>query len=76
MVPPGPSRESIQVTVNGNRQVSLLAPATVQDLVAQCQPRPPFAVELNQRLVSHRGYGQAPLGDGDRVEIVELVGGG
>ena len=75
MVPSDSSR-GIQVTVNGSEQVRLSSPASVQDLVAQLRPRPPFAIEVNERLVSHRRYAETSLADGDRVELVELVGGG
>ncbi len=34
------------------------------------------AVEVNQRLVPRKEYGQAELRDGDVVEVVTLVGGG
>jgi sulfur carrier protein len=76
MKPPVPPNAGIQITVNGSEQVSLPASASVQDLVSHCRPRPPFAVEVNRRLVPHRRYADTPLADGDRVEIVELVGGG
>ncbi len=34
------------------------------------------AVELNEQLVRRGQYPETPLRDGDRVEIVTLVGGG
>jgi thiamine biosynthesis protein ThiS len=39
---------------------------------------PPFgsAVELNGRVVRRPDYGATPLGDGDQLEVVRLVGGG
>jgi thiamine biosynthesis protein ThiS len=76
MDPSTSKAKRIHVTVNGDRGFDLPEPATVQALVARCRPRPPFAIELNQKLVSHRLYAETPLADGDRVEIVELVGGG
>ncbi len=36
----------------------------------------PIAVELNRAVVSKDRYAQTRLGDGDRLEIVTLVGGG
>ncbi len=34
------------------------------------------AVEVNRRIVKRETYGDAPLSDGDSVEIVHFVGGG
>jgi thiamine biosynthesis protein ThiS len=49
---------------------------TVAALIDLRKPRPPFAVELNKRLIRHGEYTATPLKDGDQVEIVTLVGGG
>lgn len=38
--------------------------------------RHPIAVELNLRVVPRESYASTPLSDGDRLEIVSLVGGG
>lgn len=65
----------IRVEVNGENE-TLGAPATVATLIARRNPRPPFAVEVNKRLVRRGAYDATPLADGDRVEIVTLVGGG
>lgn len=66
---------TIEITVNGE-SVALDAPATVATLVAKRQPRPPFAVELNKKLVRRGTYEATPLANRDTVEIVTLVGGG
>ncbi len=63
------------ILVNGDR-VEMDASATVATLIAKRQPRPPFAVELNKRLVRRPEYESTPLAAGDAVEIVTLVGGG
>jgi len=34
------------------------------------------AVELNKKIIRRRDWKETPLSDGDRVEIVQLVGGG
>ncbi len=34
------------------------------------------AVELNKNIIRRRDWKETPLSDGDRVEIVQLVGGG
>lgn len=68
-------KTTIQITVNGE-SVALEAPATVATLIAQRQPRPPFAVEVNKKLVRRASYEATPLANRDTVEIVTLVGGG
>lgn len=67
--------ETIEITVNGEN-ISLNAPATIANLVALRNPRPPFAVEVNKSLVRHKEYEVTALSAGDTVEIVTLVGGG
>jgi len=49
---------------------------TLRDLIEQRKPRPPFAVEVNKRLVRRQEYDKTPLRERDEVEIVTLVGGG
>ena len=66
----------MQLVVNGEAK-TVDGVATVADLVQQFDLTPErVAVEVNERLVRRAEYGQTPLEDGDRVEIVTLVGGG
>jgi len=65
----------IQIQVNG-KDDELAAPATLASLIERRQPRPPFAVEVNKQLVKAAQYKETALREGDRVEIVTLVGGG
>lgn len=66
----------MQIVVNGEAR-SLTEPLTLADLLAQFDLAPQrVAVEVNERLVRRAHYGETPLQDGDRVEIVTLVGGG
>ncbi len=67
--------ETLSLCLNGEAH-AIASPATVSSLVAQRQPRPPFAVELNKELVRRAEYEATALADGDAVEIVTLVGGG
>ncbi len=69
------TKTGVQIHVNGEPQ-TLAIPATVGTLVALRRPRPPFAVEVNRRLVRRAEYESTPLAEGDCVEIVTLVGGG
>jgi sulfur carrier protein len=51
--------------------------ASVRDLLAHLGlAEKPCAVEVNQHVVPRRDHEQVSLQDGDRVEIVTLVGGG
>lgn len=65
----------IRVEVNGQMQ-ELPDHHELLALLAQRMLRPPFAVEVNQQLVRRNQYDRVILRDGDRVEIVTLVGGG
>jgi sulfur carrier protein len=50
---------------------------TVGDLIAELGlDRSACAVEINRELVPHRERSARRLRDGDRVEVVTLVGGG
>ncbi len=70
-----PTTSIVTIQLNGEPW-RVPVPATVAALVAQRQPRPPFAVELNRVLVKRPHYESTPLHEGDAVEIVTLVGGG
>ncbi len=50
---------------------------TVEELLVEMKLQPRFlAVELNRRVVPRADHATTRLADGDRVEIVTLVGGG
>jgi len=66
----------MKLTVNGElREVE--SPMTVLGLVESfgLQPRK-IAVERNLEIVPRSAYGVVGLRDGDRIEIVNFVGGG
>jgi len=66
----------MQLVVNGESR-TLDGVSTVADLVREFALTPErVAVEVNEQLVRRADYAQTPLKDGDRVEIVTLVGGG
>jgi sulfur carrier protein len=66
----------MQITVN-NEPKAVAEDATVADLVATFDLAPErVAVEVNAQLVRRARFGETRLNDGDRVEIVTLVGGG
>ena len=66
----------MQITVNGqSRQVD--QNTTVADLLGQLRlGGKPVAVEVNLELVPRQNHAQHLLAEGDRLEIVTLVGGG
>ncbi|QNN55503.1 sulfur carrier protein ThiS [Diaphorobacter ruginosibacter] len=65
----------MNVTVN-QKDIALPDNATVADLVAQMQARPPFAVAVNLQFVPNTRYAQHALAAGDAVEIISPVTGG
>lgn len=66
----------MKITVNGEaREVE--SGATVASLVETLGlAGRPLAVERNMEIVPRARHAETPLADGDRVEIVTLVGGG
>lgn len=65
----------MQIQVNGEQR-EVPDGTTVRALVEQFNMKPEkVAIELNRRLVKSDRY-DAPLKDGDQVEIVTFVGGG
>lgn len=66
----------MQITVNGKPE-TLVHPATVEDVVMRFRVAVvPCAVEVNAQLVPHAKRALVAIKEGDRVEIVTLVGGG
>lgn len=66
----------MKLTVNGEiRDVE--GPMTVLGLVESFGLKPQkIAVERNLEIVPRSAYGQVALAEGDRIEIVNFVGGG
>ena len=66
----------IQLTVNGKAR-QLDGPATLLQFLEQAGINPQIiAVEHNGAIVKRERYAETPLADGDRLEIVRMVGGG
>jgi sulfur carrier protein len=67
---------TIQIRVNGQERA--VPPALhLTALVEQLQPGPRrLAVEINGEIVPRSAWAQTELQDGDRVEIVQAIGGG
>ena len=67
----------MNLTVNGETYEIPRESVTVAQLVEQMGlANQPVAVEVNKQLVPKRRHAEAPLHDGDRIEVVTLVGGG
>lgn len=66
----------MNLTINGESRV--LSPAgTLDALVEQLGMKSDrVAIELNREIVPRGQWAQTPLKDGDRLEIVQFVGGG
>jgi sulfur carrier protein len=70
------SAAPIQVVVNGESR-SLAGRMPLPALVAQLQlGERRVAVELNGAIVPRSRWAEITLGDGDRLEIVQAIGGG
>lgn len=66
----------MMLVINGERREAP-ALATVADLAAWLElPAFGSAVELNGTVVRKAEYAATPLAEGDRLEVVRLVGGG
>ena len=66
----------MEITINGEpREVA--DDMTVAALLEELEMQPRFlAVERNREIVPRKQHANCPLNDGDRLEIVTLVGGG
>ncbi len=70
------SRAEFTLFVNGDRQ-ALTSPCTVADLIETLEMSGRrVAVAVNRNVVVRSRYQEVELADGDRVEILEAVGGG
>lgn len=66
----------MNVMINGEPQTLEKACSIRQLLVQRGFGSSPCAVEVNRTLVPKRRHEEHVIGEGDRVEIVTLVGGG
>ena len=74
--PEGATIDAMIVEVNG-AQKELPDGCTVRELLRVVgREGVPCAVEVNRALVPHRRHAEHALSQGDRIEVVTLVGGG
>jgi thiamine biosynthesis protein ThiS len=65
----------MKITLNGERYET--AAATVAELVQELgYGNQAVAIERNEQIVPKQAHGQTELAEGDRIELVTLVGGG
>ncbi len=66
----------MKLVVNGDRR-EVADGATVADLVNEMETPPSgVAVAVNGEVVPRAGWEEAPLTEGDRVEVLSAIGGG
>jgi len=66
----------MEITVN-DKPLTLPADTTVKDLLMSLNLADrPCAVEVNKQVVPKRDHQSHKLSDGDKIEVVTLVGGG
>ena len=64
------------LVINGESR-SIPAVSNVLDLIRKLEiGEGHIAVELNKNIIRRKDWDQTPVHDGDRVEIVQFVGGG
>jgi len=71
----GGAGSGVHLVVNG-AALELDAPASIADIVARLCVSGRYAVEVNGEIVPRSAHGAHRLSDGDRVEVVQAIGGG
>lgn len=67
---------ALTITLNGE-PYTLERPVTLAALLERLKVHPQtVAVELNQDIVRRDRLAETPLAEGDRVEVVRMIGGG
>lgn len=67
----------MKLTINGEEKQIARESASVTELLEELgMAGKPVAVEVNRKLVFKRNHETTQLSDGDKVEIVTMVGGG
>ena len=69
----------MELVINGQQRefAELSETSTVSDLLAALQLKGDrVALERNGEIVSRSAWGETPIADGDKIEVVHFVGGG
>lgn len=74
--PPSDSTAQIQIDVNGENH-GFPGPCSIAQMLSQLSlGGKRVAVAVNRKVIVRARYAEVVLADGDRVEILEAVGGG
>ncbi len=66
----------MKITLNG-KETELEKSATILELVQTLKLPPELvACELNLKIIKRSEYATTPVSEGDRVEILQMIGGG
>ena len=66
----------MKLQINGEAR-DFIPPLSLTSLIEQLgMKHDRVAIELNRNIVPRELWGETPLGEGDRLEIVHFVGGG
>jgi sulfur carrier protein len=66
----------MRITLNGQSR-DIPDRLTIEGLLRHLDVRPErVAVEVNEEIVRKARYAESPVNDGDRVEVVQYMGGG
>ncbi len=48
----------------------------LQELISEITPKPPFGIAKNGTFIPKSVYGETPVQDGDKIEVISPVTGG
>lgn len=65
----------MEVLLNGQQHI-VADTVTVNDLINELQLSGKFAIEINETIIPRSEYAQAVIHQGDRIEVVQAIGGG
>ncbi|MBL1141949.1 MAG: sulfur carrier protein ThiS [Proteobacteria bacterium] len=65
----------MNILLNGD-QHSIRQNSTIKDLVTNLQLEGKYAIEINQNIIPRSEYLKTELRAGDKIEIVQAIGGG
>ena len=65
----------MEVLLNGNPH-SIEQPCTIGNLISSLELDGKYAIEINQDIIPRSAYSGTQLHAGDKIEIVQAIGGG
>ena len=71
------SQTIVQIQINGEQREFAQSSIALSELIEQLSLAPQrIAIELNKEIIRRDDWANTNISDGDRVEIVQFVGGG